>query len=91
MLVAGYVDVIAAIGLTLMIVVAGCGSHREKPAGLAVVVASTDVWGSVAQAVAGRAHGQAARDVQARRSARKRLRHPAVGWLDLDCEAGPAT
>jgi hypothetical protein len=29
----------------------------------------------------------AARDVQARRSARKRLRHPVVGWLDLDCEA----
>lgn len=27
------------------------------------------------------------RDVQARRSARKRLRHPVVGWLDLDCEA----
>ena len=29
----------------------------------------------------------AERDVQARRSARKRLRHPVVGWLDLDCEA----
>jgi len=29
----------------------------------------------------------AERDVQARRSAHKRLRHPAVGWLDLDCEA----
>jgi len=29
----------------------------------------------------------AEQDVQARRSARKRLRHPAVGWLDLDCEA----
>ena len=43
----------AAIGLALMVGVAGCGSHREKPAGLPVVVASTDVWGSVAQAVAG--------------------------------------
>lgn len=29
----------------------------------------------------------AERDVQARRSAHKRLRHPVVGWLDLDCEA----
>ena len=29
----------------------------------------------------------AERDVEARRSARKRLRHPVVGWLDLDCEA----
>jgi transcriptional regulator with XRE-family HTH domain len=26
-------------------------------------------------------------DVQVRRSASKRLRHPLVGWLDLDCEA----
>lgn len=43
----------AAIGLTLMAVVAGCGSRSEKPAGLPAVVASTDVWGSVAQAVAG--------------------------------------
>jgi transcriptional regulator with XRE-family HTH domain len=29
----------------------------------------------------------AEQDVQARRSAHKRLRHPVVGWLDLDCEA----
>lgn len=29
----------------------------------------------------------AEQDVQVRRSARKRLRHPLVGWLDLDCEA----
>jgi len=29
----------------------------------------------------------AEQDVQVRRSAHKRLRHPAVGWLDLDCEA----
>jgi transcriptional regulator with XRE-family HTH domain len=29
----------------------------------------------------------AEQDVQVRRSARKRLRHPVVGWLDLDCEA----
>jgi hypothetical protein len=29
----------------------------------------------------------AERDVQTRRSAHKRLRHPVVGWLDLDCEA----
>lgn len=26
-------------------------------------------------------------DVRVRRSARKRIRHPAVGWLDLHCEA----
>jgi transcriptional regulator with XRE-family HTH domain len=26
-------------------------------------------------------------EVQVRRSTRKRLRHPLVGWLDLDCEA----
>jgi transcriptional regulator with XRE-family HTH domain len=29
----------------------------------------------------------AAHEVRFRRSARKRLNHPAVGWLDLDCEA----
>jgi MmyB-like transcription regulator ligand binding domain len=29
----------------------------------------------------------AEQDVQVRRSAHKRLRHPVVGWLDLDCEA----
>jgi transcriptional regulator with XRE-family HTH domain len=29
----------------------------------------------------------ARRDVGARRSMRKRLRHPVVGWLELDCEA----
>jgi len=29
----------------------------------------------------------AEQDVQVRRSARKRLHHPLVGWLDLDCEA----
>jgi hypothetical protein len=29
----------------------------------------------------------AAQEVTAPRSAAKRLRHPAVGWLDLDCEA----
>jgi hypothetical protein len=26
-------------------------------------------------------------DVQVRRSARKRIRHPVVGWLDLECNA----
>jgi hypothetical protein len=29
----------------------------------------------------------AQQDVTVRRSARKRVRHPAVGWLDLDCES----
>jgi transcriptional regulator with XRE-family HTH domain len=29
----------------------------------------------------------AEQDVAVRRSARKRVRHPAVGWLDLDCES----
>jgi transcriptional regulator with XRE-family HTH domain len=29
----------------------------------------------------------AEQDVKLRRSSRKRLRHPLVGWLDLDCEA----
>jgi transcriptional regulator with XRE-family HTH domain len=29
----------------------------------------------------------AEQDVQVRRSSHKRLRHPVVGWLDLDCEA----
>ena len=29
----------------------------------------------------------AQQDVAVRRSARKRVRHPAVGWLDLDCES----
>jgi transcriptional regulator with XRE-family HTH domain len=29
----------------------------------------------------------AQQDVHVRRSRRKRLRHPLVGWLDLDCEA----
>jgi hypothetical protein len=29
----------------------------------------------------------AEQDVQVRRSTHKRLRHPLVGWLDLDCEA----
>lgn len=26
-------------------------------------------------------------DVQVRRSARKRIKHPVVGWLDLECDA----
>ena len=26
-------------------------------------------------------------DLRVMRSSRKRLRHPAVGWLELDCEA----
>ena len=26
-------------------------------------------------------------EVSTRRSTRKRLRHPAVGWLNLDCDA----
>jgi hypothetical protein len=29
----------------------------------------------------------AAQDVRTRRSTQKRLHHPLVGWLDLDCEA----
>jgi hypothetical protein len=29
----------------------------------------------------------AEQDVAVRRSARKRVRHPAVGWLDLDCDS----
>jgi MmyB-like transcription regulator ligand binding domain len=29
----------------------------------------------------------AEQDLRVIRSSRKRLRHPAVGWLDLDCEA----
>ena len=44
---------VAAIGVALILSLTGCGSNREKPAGLPMVVASTDVWGSVAQAVAG--------------------------------------
>ncbi len=44
---------VAAIGVALIVGLTGCGSNREKPAGLPMVVASTDVWGSVAQAVAG--------------------------------------
>lgn len=44
----------AAVGLALMVGVAGCGSNRQSAhAGAPAVVASTDVWGSVAKAITG--------------------------------------
>jgi len=46
----------AAASVALALTVAGCGQDRvtsDHPGGTATVVASTDVWGSVASAVAG--------------------------------------